>query len=249
MVFWAPRTGSIFSGNTFRQNIINGSGGGLYLEYLSNNIGSGTVMVENNYFNDNSATTGGGFTTKNNPAVLQNNVFSGNSADQSGGALFLWNSTTPSTDHFAGLINNSFNGNTATNNGGAIYSLMAKPLIFNSIFWNDSANNGQEIYLTSINDTVEIGFSNINLNAIQGGFTFDGSSNINEDPLFTNLELLTISGNSPCVNSGIEEYTCHYGDLHIAPAYDIASNPRPLNEDFDMGAYERIHGQIIHVPG
>ena len=163
-----PIAGTAISNNIFRNNFTDANGGGFTLWQQSPEPGLETMIIENNYFVDNKGHSGGGIYVFNVPVLLQNNVFSGNSADQSGGALYLYNNINPPLEHFATLINNSFNGNTATNNGGAIYSLMAKPLIFNSIFWNDNANNGQEIYLTSPNDTVEIGFSTINLNAIQG---------------------------------------------------------------------------------
>ena len=96
-------------------------------------------------------------------------------------------------------------------------------MIFNSIFRADSANLANEIYEQS-SDTIEIGFSNIDPNLIQGGYFMDGGGNINEDPLFEDLELLTISENSPCINTGIEEYICHCGDLYLAPDYDIIGN-------------------------
>ena len=157
---------------------------------------------------------GGAFSILSNPVLLQNNVFIGNQAANSGGALYLDNILNLQIEHLATLINNSFYNNRATNSaGGAIYSYIAKPLIFNSIFWNDNANNGQEIFVTYPNDTVEIAYSNINLRLYSGGYIIDGFGNINEDPLFKDLEWLTISENSPCVNTGTEEYICHCGNL------------------------------------
>jgi hypothetical protein len=60
--------------------------------------------------------------------------------------------------------------------------------------------------------------------------------------------LLTISENSPCINTGIEEYICNCGQLHTCPTYDILGNLRPLNGYFDMGAYERIITGIDSQP-
>ena len=113
-----------------------------------------------------------------------------NQATGSGGALYLDNNLNLQIEHFAILINNSFYNNDANGAGGAIYSINAKPLIFNSIFWNDSANNGQEIFVVT-NDTAEIAYSNINPDYITGNI-YDGGGNINEDPLFEDLELLFI---------------------------------------------------------
>jgi photosystem II stability/assembly factor-like uncharacterized protein len=243
VLFWAPRTGSIFSGNTFRHNIINGSGGGLYLEYVSTNVGSDTVLVENNYFYENSATTGGGFTTKNNPAVLQNNVFNGNQASGQGGACYL-QCAPPVQDHKSVLINNSFYNNQASI-GGAIRSNYARPLILNSVFWNDAAETGPEIYMTG-GDPLEIAYSDIDTSLITiiGGEVIDGGGNINEDPLYDDMELLTLTTGSPCVNTGTEEFTCQCGDHFLAPPYDIEGNPRPSSGGVDMGAHELLEKGI-----
>jgi predicted GH43/DUF377 family glycosyl hydrolase len=233
---YLPKAGSVVSGNIFRENVISDGIGGAML--VQGNSATNTVIVENNYFINNWSPSGGGFSMLSNPVLLQNNVFIGNQAENEGGAVWLIDYLNLQFEHLAILINNSFYNNAASNKGGAIYSDLAKPLIFNSIFWNDSAANGSEIYSNLPTDTVEIGFSAIDLNAIQGGYTIDGSGNINEDPLFEDLELLTLSSASPCINSGIDEYICHCGDLHLAPGYDILGNLRPLNDYYEMGAYE-----------
>jgi len=234
---YLPKAGSEVSRNIFRENVISvGIGGGILVQ---GNSSPNTVLVENNYFINNWAPSGGGFSMLSNPVLLQNNVFIGNQAEIDGGAVWLLDWLNLQFEHLAILINNSFYNNEASSAGGAIWSNNSKPLIFNSIFWNDSAASGSEIYSDLPTDTVEIGFSAIDLNAIQGGgFIIDGSGNINEDPLFEDLELLTLSSASPCINSGIDEYICHCGDLHLAPGYDILGNLRPLNDYYEMGAYE-----------
>jgi hypothetical protein len=246
MAVWCT-VGTVISGNLFKDNYSEQWGGGL--EIASEVDLPESILVENNYFLNNIAEDfSGAFYSINCPVILQNNVFSGNHAGTNGGALLLSNSIGTAADHFATLINNSFYDNTAANNGGAIYSILSKPLIFNSIFWNNSANNGSEIFLTSTFDTIEIGFNTINLSAIQGGYIIDGSGNINEDPLFTNLELLTISDSSTCVNAGIEEYYCHCGDLNHCPHYDIIGTYRPHAGFVDMGAYEVDFGTGTNKP-
>ena len=202
-----------------------------------------TVLVENNYFINNVAPQGGAFCMLSNPVLLQNNVFTGNQATGSGGALYLDNNLNLQIEHLAILINNSFYDNDANGAGGAICSIKAKPLIFNSVFWSDSANNGQEISVV-INDTAEIAYSNINADYVYG-YMYDGGGNINEDPLFEDLELLTISENSPCVNTGTEEYICHCGNLNECPHYDIIGTYRPHAGYVDMGAYEVDFGTGI----
>jgi len=242
VMFWAPRTGSIFSGNTFRHNIINGSGGGLYLEYVSTNFGSDTVLVENNYFIENIATTGGGFETKYNPVVLQNNVYTLNHGTSLGGAI---NIRGTNLDHTAVLFNNSFYQNSTEGQGGAIYSFHGRPLIINSIFYQDTAgSDGNEIYLATTSDTAEIAFSDIDPTQIKGYSSFhDGGGNIpGVDPLFIDQDLLEIDSASPCYNSGIDAFICECGITNTCPEYDILGAERPYADAFDMGAYEWYPG-------
>ena len=233
-----PKEGTLIRNNIFRENTGDFSAGGLHLKALSNDPEPDTVLVENNYFLDNESSNGGAFVTTNIPVTLQNNVFGHNHASQRGGAIYLNKDSNFNIVHLAALINNSFYGNIANSQGGAIFSSNAKPIILNSIFWADSAVMGKEIYgFTS--ETIEMAYSNIDSNFVFGNF-LDGGGNINQDPLFEDPELLTISENSPCINTGIEEYICNCGQLHTCPTYDILDNLRPLNGYFDMGAYERL---------
>jgi hypothetical protein len=237
--------GSVISGNTFKNNYSEKTYGGLMLYSAFDNIEP--VLVENNYFINNVAETyGGALGNDYCHIILQNNVFSGNHAGIRGGALYLncSYSVTELYHHLAIILNNSFSENTATY-GGAIYSYYAKPLIINSIFWGDSAANGPEIYLAATSDTVEIAYSTINPDFIHGNLNV-GGNNINEDPLYTHPELLTIGDFSPCKNAGTEVYTCHCGDLNNCPHYDINGTTRPLNGGFDMGAWEEI---MTGIPG
>jgi hypothetical protein len=110
-------------------------------------------------------------------------------------------------------------------------------LIINSVFWADTANNAREIYLTGP-DTAEIAFSDINTEFIYGGHLIDGGGDISGDPLFSDPGLLTLSGSSPCVNTGTDEYDCNCGMHYVCPVYDILGISRPVGGHFDMGAYE-----------
>jgi predicted outer membrane repeat protein len=244
LYIWRPLEGTVVCNNTFRENNCNKFGGALCVESYANNPNVGMVFIENNYFLDNHASKGGAFVTLNNPVTLYNNVFSLNNSDDIGGAVYLTQNATSAIPHLVSFVNNSFYNNKASHNGGAIYSNNARPLIFNSIFWADTAVLANEIYEQS-SDTIEIGFSNIDPDLIQGGFFMDGGGNINEDPLFEDLELLTISENSPCVNTGTEEYICHCGDLNECPHYDIIGTYRPHAGFVDMGAYEVDFGTGI----
>lgn len=224
--------GSVISGNIFMDNYSIKDYAGLFLTSSTD-----TVLVENNYFFNNEAETkGGGCGIKSNPALLQNNVFSGNIAGQRGGALYLEKSLSLNVVHLATLINNSFFGNKASLGGAICSTGSSHPLIVNSVLWADTAAVGKEIYCYAP-DTAEVAFCNINPGYIHG-VVIDGGGNINEDPLFEDPDLLTISDNSPCMNAGTSEFTCACGTLLSCPATDILGIPRPQNGLVDMGAYE-----------
>jgi predicted outer membrane repeat protein len=171
--------------------------------------------------------------------ILQNNVFSGNLASQFGGGIYLRGTPSIPIPHPAVLFNNSFSGNKSNSGGGAIFILGINPVVTNSIFWNDSSNAlfGPEIYLNGPDDTLEIANSNIDFNLVKGK-TKDGDGNINEDPLFEDLTLLTLLTSSLCINAGIANYTCDCGETHTCPGYDIIGIPRPQSGGFEMGAHE-----------
>lgn len=224
--------GSVISGNLFQDNYSVRTFAGLYIY-----PGPDTVLVESNYFLNNVAEiNGGGCGINSHSAILQNNVFSGNSAGQRGGAVYLQKSSTLNVVHLAIMINNSFFGNKASLGGAICSTGSSHPLIVNSVLWADTAAVGKEIYCYAP-DTAEVAFCNINPGYIHG-VVIDGGGNINEDPLFEDPDLLTISDNSPCMNAGTSEFTCACGTLLSCPATDILGIPRPQNGLVDMGAYE-----------
>ncbi|MCX6233140.1 MAG: hypothetical protein NT175_00230 [Bacteroidetes bacterium] len=227
---WYLVDGSSISNNIFSDNKTSGYGGAVMIAQTQN-----WHVIENNYFLNDSAKFGGAIWSSYSTLILQNNVFSGNQAGVSGGALFLDGSDNP-IQHSSCIVNNSFSHNTAQM-GGAISLNFVNPLIFNSIFWEDEAPSGAEIrgncYL------IEVAYSNIDTNLIyipgNGLITGDGIMNYN--PQFSDTVLLTLEVASECINMGIGEYTCH-GNTRYAPLYDINGDARPLNDAFDMGAYE-----------
>ena len=238
MLCYAPLDGLIITGNTFSGNSTNLYAGGLGFESDAAYIPESRIVVENNYFLGNQAMEGGGIIDWNIPLHLQNNVFSGNQATSTGGAICLKKNIALDQHHMALLINNSFFGNSATS-GGAIFSVSTKPLVINCIFNADEAIvSGDEIFLTYTNDTVEIANSNIDMTLIYGR-SLDGGGNITADPVWEDTLLLTLRTESPCINSGIDSYTCDCGVLHECPYFDITGIARPYGGLFDMGAYEK----------
>jgi hypothetical protein len=237
---WRPDPGCVIKNNVFRENVSNLWTGGLGLE--NDEILDNMVLVENNYFIDNEALNGGAFVTFSAPVILQNNVFSGNHADSSGGAICMMDNFNHPVEHLVTLVNNSFSANIAAR-GGAIQSVNASLLIFNCIFWQDSASSGEEIFTHS--GYAEIAWSNIDPDKITGSYVA-GNGIMNEDPLFEDLIYLKPAYNSPCIDQGVLDYTCSHDETVAAPEYDINGLSRPREQGNDMGAYE--HPAIIHVP-
>lgn len=226
---------SVFSNNVFDNNKCDGLGGAIdiWLPFYTD------LPIRNNYFTRNEARSGGAISVSDYACLLNlgNNVFSHNKATSDGGALWLYRGTGSVNEQMARFINNSFYNNNATGYGGAIYSSGDNPLILNSIFWNDTAFNGREIYLRYYTDEVEIANSLINPSDIKGGI-IDGGGLIDADPLFTDPVLLTTEPYSPCVDAGVAKYTSSQGVNLFAPVYDIAGVPRPVGSGFDIGAYD-----------
>jgi hypothetical protein len=67
-----------------------------------------------------------------------------------------------------------------------------------------------------------------------------GEGIIFSDPIFDDLDLLTLSELSQCINKGTESFTCQCGTLLSCPVHDITGISRPQNGLVDMGAYETI---------
>ena len=230
---WDPNEGFVVRNNIFKENLSNNYGGGMGIETdLPNPF---TVLVENNYFLDNSAVDGGGFYTINNPVMLQNNIFSGNIASSKGGAVYIWNADTIPASHLVEIVNNTFYHNQADTAGVSIYAYNSNPIVFNSIFWQNQGMTGNEIAVE--NGFVEIAYSDLDTNNIAGNRII-GPGMIKSDPLFSDTSLLTTEHWSTCVDKGVAQYTCAHGQTFQSPQHDILGIFRPVGAGYDMGAYD-----------
>lgn len=218
------------SNNVFEDNTSTEIGGALHL--FGNSVG--ITSVENNTFIGNQAPKGGAFSGSNANVMLTNNVFRYNSATSlHGGAIYVFKAGDPTTN--TRIINNSFSENTSIELGGAIYSWGCNPIIMNSIFWENNASIADEIMANLGNASVA--YSNIDPEGIDGEVNLlDG--NMFHDPLFCSTYCLMPDSTSPCLNVGTEQYVFPGQDTLNAPLQDILGRTRPINDAYDMGAYE-----------
>jgi len=232
--------------NTFVENTSTAGGGALYLRNL---VAQTASDVENNIFKLNRAHKGGAVYTMNAQLNMVNNVFDSNQAEtDKGGALYLTKTGVPSTN--TRLINNAFSGNKAATRGGAIYSYGCNPSIINTIFYNDTAVSGQEISTDYGN--VSVAFSNLSPQGVEGqvklmeGMMFS-------NPSFCDSMCLMPMCTSECLNAGTGEYVFRGAqgekDTLTAPSYDILNQPRPLENKYDMGAYELLYAVGVKNAG
>ena len=245
-----PTAKVVFRNNEFANNsgpvAPVGAGGGLSIVDAFEN----EVIVDANRFFNNTAYHGGGFLERSCYNLLvTNNLFSENSTYR-GGAIGMYHPATRAVeslstrdDYRPQVINNTFVSNSASNHAGAIRLNCAVniPIIFNCIFYENSAPLGNDIYYIGSEDPITIAYSDLDQDNIYGPWT--GEENIFEDPVFMDPEAGNFSldsCNSPCSGTGTDSlFVSDYGWCYC-PAYDINNTPRPRPADLppDMGAYE-----------
>jgi predicted outer membrane repeat protein len=196
-----------------------GSGGGIYSSVS-------TSTLHNVTFIGNSSVHGGGMYNTSSSSVLQNVTFTENTANNGGGM----HNVISNSD----LTNTTFRNNTSSE-GGAIFNYKnCITVIANSIFWEDA---GLEIY-----DTLE-STTTVSNSDIYGGY--DGSENINVDPLLAPLgdyggavETIALLPGSPVIDAA--SIGC--------PATDARGFPRS-SPSCDMGAFESQGFSLTKISG
>lgn len=133
------------------------------------------------------------------------------------------------------LVNNVIYGNTSTDSGGdlRIHGYDNTVRVRNTIFWNDSASNGNaEIHTSSFSDSLAVDYSDV-----EGGAPVTGIGNINLNPEFidsTNYNF-HLSQTSRCIDAS------NSTNVPSTDADENLTNQDSNNDtsnEHDMGAFE-----------
>ncbi len=229
-------------------------GGGIGI-YNANNV---VVSFDGNILSNNYSTqNGGGLWTFNvYRSHISNNVFENNEANDVGGAISFRQYLGKAENNFYSnglmetdskniaqsrdevfhpvIANNNFINNHA-NRGGAIDSDhgLETPIIFNSIFLENSAPTGQDIY--NYSDSVVLVYNN-DIDTVQIFGNWYGVGNIKVDPGFID-EFGHIADTSECIDAGVTSLELN-GQIYSCPDHDIDGQFRPLNATADIGVDE-----------
>jgi predicted outer membrane repeat protein len=145
-LFTGAQDNVIFESNVFKNNQIlplpnggNDGNGGAVVQ-MSNGLNKGFTISNTAFVNNTAANQGGGIWTMNAPTTITNSTFSGNRAEVTtvqgnGGAMAVYGPTniinTTIADNYAGWVG----GGISASSGAAV-------TVQNTIFYNNTANNG-----------------------------------------------------------------------------------------------------------
>jgi len=226
----------VISGNVAKRN-----GGGLYYGTINNCTVNGnrtavsdggglySATANNSSIIGNSADRGGGLYR----CAANNCLISGNSAGRDGGGMY----------GYADKANNCLIiGNSAGDNGGGLYYCKAQNC---TIIGNSAGDNGGGTYNgTIINnivwDNTAASPASSNYYNSGGGYDYNcisptiTANDIAQNPCFIGGGDYHLQNNSPCINAGINNYA--------SMPYDLAGNPRIMENIVDMGCYESTRG-------
>lgn len=226
---------SVISNNEINENKLLAehftAGGGVHIENATDTIAINKNFISNNYSNGIAFAVGGGigiFDAQFEVVYIESNVLKNNYTINKGGGLFTYNT-------YGIQIFNNFISNHA-NEGGAIGSDhgIEIPIIFNSIFWDNTASNGKDIHNQSNLDML---LYNNDIDTTMIISPWLGEDNINVDPEFIN-DSYHLSWSSYCANAGIDSLEVN-GIWYWCPETDIDGDERPFfNTRPDIGVDE-----------
>jgi hypothetical protein len=221
---------SIISGNTITGNSAGWGGGGI-------RCSSAAPIISDNLIMNNTADYGGGIDCHYgaHPLIIGNLILNNSSGD--GGGIYAYDYSAPAvfytliagnTAEYGGgmhcrydctplLIRDTFTGNTATIQGGGVRCKFSSPLVaMNTVFWDDNAPEGKEIYMggyPSANPSVlTISYSDVeggleSIYSEPGNDVNWGPGMLVSDPLFVRRDALDyrLLWGSPCIDAGIPD--------------------------------------------
>ncbi len=197
---------------------------------------------------DNHATSGGGLFNAVSDPRLVNATFSGNQAASQKPTV---NNQQPTENgcgfQLADCRLQELGGMAgATGSGGGMYNLNnSRPVITNSIFWQNQDDNGEGTLSASIhNDASSIPLIGYSLVQASGGsgsgwngsIGFDQGQNIDDDPLFMSAGDRHLLPGSPAVDVGDNGANSSKYDLDVKPRITDGTNDGEAT--IDLGAYE-----------
>jgi parallel beta-helix repeat protein len=224
-----------------------GYGGGMANYFSSKPIVTGCKFTSNS-----SDFAGGMYNYDYSSPTVTNCTFTGNSAESDffggyGGGM----NNEVSSPTVSGC---TFGGNSADYEGGGMWNFESNPTLTNCIFWGNTASYGNEIYNEA--GTPVISYCDISGCGGSGAgwdddLGFDGSGNIDADPMFvdpngpddvigTNDDNLRLLPDSDCIDAGDNSVV----DPNIT---DLDGNPRIVNAIVDMGAYEHQSPMVLEL--
>ncbi|MEM6319281.1 MAG: choice-of-anchor Q domain-containing protein [Bacteroidota bacterium] len=236
-------------GIRFVGNTANLRGGGLYLEGENSNV---SAILENlSFYNNYSASLGGGFYQVGGDFTLYNAIFSGNQAEFNGGAVYNDENST------AKYRNITFVNNTALQfRGGAIYNFASDIDVKNSIFigntdnfgsnsiFNSGGNGGSSVThgYNSLDDSSLVGNTGAGNNETNISDPFvdiDGADNI-AGTIDDDLQLVSFSdaidSGRNSFNSTTQDIVGNARNFDDTAVTDAGSGTAPI---IDRGALER----------
>lgn len=238
---------------TIRNNTISGNSGSFATGMQIQSSESGTITLESNILSENvndQAENGGAQIQQNGSGDIQivNNLIFGNSAAKQGGGLSIVSAAETLT-----LVNNTIVGNSVVANdgiggGGVLLTPVGGTVtanIYNNILFGNSAapaNTGNDLLVDFVfpgiqffnNDVSQACFGPAPANCDPASVAgLNQGKNIDADPLFVNPEAgnFQLGPDSPALDAGD---TAAPG----LPDLDLAGNPRVLDGQVDMGAFE-----------
>ena len=223
----------LIQNNTFYQNSSTGIAGGLCVRFTD-------CPVYNNTFDNNFSALGGGFGILHIDTchhIIANNLIINNGATFFGAGISN-NDCSPT------YINNTICNNHCYGAAGGFYCKdSVAPNLYNNIIFGNTQYGGEtnQVRLMDL-----LSQPNFYYNDIEGGkenfggeggiaFSGDYENNIKTNPEFESNDIsdFALKYDSPCVDAGTPDISGFE-----LPQFDLAGNPRVINEKIDIGAFE-----------